>query len=149
ELADVAAARRAVEEVAAEHGCRGRGAPGQLHHGHGAARLGAAGRHALPPAPHGRRRPQEAGTRRQGVLGADDGVRHCAVAAAARARAVLLGAAARAQLQLQLLLRPLLLQLPAELLQQLLHARQLRVQFGQRRRGRQGRTAAWQPQAEQ
>lgn len=92
ELADAAAPRRAVEQVAAGrgHGSGRAGPPGQLHHRHGAARLGAAGRHALPPAPHGPRCAQEAGSGRDGVLGADDGFGHGPVdRRTARARAIL------------------------------------------------------------
>lgn len=92
ELANAAAPRRAVEQVAAGHGHgRGRaGPPGQLHHRHGAARLGAAGRHALPPAPHGPRCAQEAGSGSDGILGADDGIGHGPVdRRTTRARAIL------------------------------------------------------------
>ena len=109
ELADAASSPGAVEEVAAERGGRGRGPPGQLHHGHGAVRLEAASLQALPPVLHGRRRAQEAGAGRDRVLGADDGVGPSPVAAAPGARAAFLRVAARAQLELQLLLRPFLL----------------------------------------
>lgn len=132
EAADGPAAVRAVEEEAAQLRRRPR-PPGPLHHGQRAARLGAAGVQALPPARRAVRGPQERGAGRDGVLGADDGVGPGREAAAAAAP---LSAAPRRRRRRS---RLLLLQLPAELLQQRLHARDLRAQVGQRRRAPRAR----------
>lgn len=130
EAADGTAAVRAVEEEAAQLRRRPR-PPGPLHHGQRAARLGAAGVQALPPARRSARGSQERGAGRDGVLGADDGVGPGREAAAAAAPP----SAAPRRLRSQVFL----LQLPAELLQQRLHARDLRAQFGQRRRAPRAR----------
>lgn len=119
EGADVRAAVRAVEQVAAQTGAAVRLLRLLLDDGRGTARFGAAGAHAVSAAVHASRCRQEGGAALDGGHGADDALLRRVEITQTRVAGVL-----------DALVRVILLQLLAELLQQLLHTGQLRLKIG-------------------
>lgn len=117
ERADVRAAVRTVEQVAPQSTVRLLRLRLRLRmlldDGRGAARLSAAGAHTVPSAVHAARCRQEGGAKLDGGHGADDALLRRVEVAQTRVAGVL-----------RALIRVILLQLLAELLQQLLHTGQ-------------------------
>lgn len=119
EDADVCAAVRAVEQVAAQTGAAVRLLRLLLDDGRGTARFGTAGTHAVTAAVNAARCRQEGGAALDGGHGADDALlRRVKVT-----HTLITGV-------LSALIRVILLQLLTELLQQLLHTGQLGLKVG-------------------
>lgn len=116
ECADVRAAVRTVEQVAPQSSVWLLLLLLLLDDGRGAAWLSAAGAHAVPPAVHTARCRQKGGAALDGGHGADDALLRRVKVAQTRVAGVL-----------RALIRVILLQLLAELLQQLLHTGQFRL----------------------